>query len=103
MSMSFCYLGTNKYGSDNPPIMEHAKLWHKPLRALIPNVKLTLLVGYYAQNYYLARKVKVSMTETVASWKEYLPEFIVLPHPSWYNNLWIKNHNWIKNHKWFEI
>ncbi len=96
MSMSFCYPGTNKYGGDNPPNIEHAKLWHKPLRALMPNIKLTLLVGYYAQKYYLGKRIKASMTETVSSWREYLPEFIVLPHPSWHNNLWLKRHKWFE-------
>lgn len=96
MPMGFCYPGVNKYGGDNPPTIEHAKLWHEPLRALMPNIKFTLLIGQYAQRYYLANKAKTSLTETVHSWKEYLPEFMVLPHPSWHNNLWLKHNQWFE-------
>lgn len=96
MSMGFCYPGVNKNGGDNPPNIEHAKKWHKPLRALMPNIKLTLLVGQYAQKYYLGDRIKATMTETIHSWREYLPEYIVLPHPSWRNNVWLKKHEWFE-------
>ena len=96
MPMGFCYPGVNKYGGDNPPNIEHARLWHKPLLTLMSNIKLTLLVGYYAQKYYLREKVKSSMDETVKAWREYLPKFIVLPHPSWHNSLWLKKNIWFE-------
>ncbi len=97
ISMNFWYPGVNKYGGDNPPNVEQAELWHKPLLTLMPNIKLTLLIGYHAQNYYLRTLVKASLTETVFSWKEYLPEYIVLPHPSWHNVAWIKKYKWFEN------
>lgn len=96
ISMNFWYTGVNKNGGDNPPNVASAELWTKPLLALMPNIKLTLLIGSYAQGYYLKEKAKSSLTETVQAWREYLPECIVLPHPSWHNNAWIKNHKWFK-------
>lgn len=96
ISMNFWYPGVNKYGGDNPPNIKYAELWHKPLIALMPNLKLTLLIGSDAQAYYLNEGVKASLTETVRSWREYLPGFITLPHPSWHNNAWIKKHKWFE-------
>lgn len=95
--MNFWYPGINNYGGDNSPNVEQAELWHKPLLALMPNIKLTLLIGYHAQNYYLRTLVKASLTETIFSWKEYLPEYIVLPHPSWHNVAWVKKYKWFEN------
>lgn len=63
--MNFWYLGINKYEGDHSHNVEQAELWHKPLLALMPNIKLTLLIGYHAQNYYLRTLVKASLTETV--------------------------------------
>lgn len=96
ISMNFWYTGSNKYGGDNPPNTKHAELWHKPLLALMPNIKLTLLIGYHAQVYYLKERVKPSLTATVCSWKEYLPQYLVLPHPSWHNQALIKKHGWFE-------
>lgn len=94
MSLNFWYPGVNKNGNDNPPNIKHADFWHKPLLDLMPNIKLTLLVGYFAQIYYLKKRAKSSLTATVQAWRDYLPEFVVLPHPSWHNNLWLKKHLW---------
>ena len=62
----------------------------------MPQIELTLLVGSYAQAFYLNDKRKISMQETVRAWKEYLPEFIPLPHPS------PRNIRWFKRNLWFE-
>jgi uracil-DNA glycosylase len=97
ISMNFWYPGVNKYGGDNPPSIANAELWHRPLLSLMPNIKLTLLVGYSAQSYYLKERVKPTLTETVKSWQGYLPKIIVLPHPSWHNNVWIKKHKWFED------
>ena len=96
MPMAFCYPGVDKNGGDKPPRPECAPLWHNPLLKLMQNVELTLLVGSYAQRYYLKEKLKPSLNETVHAWKEYLPEFIPLPHPSW------RNTGWLKQNPWFE-
>ena len=91
----FCYPGTGESG-DLPPRPECAPLWHPRLRASLPRIKLTLLVGNYAQAYYLGKSVKSSVTDTVRAYQEYLPEFLPLPHPS------PRNRGWLKNNPWFE-
>ena len=88
-----CYPGKGKSG-DLPPRPECAPLWHPRLRAAMPQIELTLLVGSYAQAYYLGDKRKASMQDTVRAWKEYLPEFIPLPHPSPRNIRWFKINSW---------
>jgi uracil-DNA glycosylase len=58
---------------------------------------LTLLIGQYAQNYYLKNTAKITLTETVKNYKEYLPNYIPLPHPSPRNNIWQKKNKWFKD------
>ena len=89
----FCYPGKGKSG-DLPPRPECAPLWHPPLLAALPKIKLTLLIGSYAQAYYLNERAKPTLTETVANFAEYLPRFLPLPHPSPRNRLWLKRNPW---------
>lgn len=89
----FCYPGKGA-GGDLPPRPECAPLWHPRLRAALPEIRLTLLVGSYAQAYYLGKRAKKSLGETVEAWREYLPDFIPLPHPSPRNIRWFKTHPW---------
>lgn len=96
MPMAFCYPGVDKNGGDKPPRPECAPLWHSSVLNLMPNTELTLLVGSYAQKYYLKEKLKPTLHETVLAWKEYHPNFIPLPHPSW------RNTGWLKQNPWFE-
>ena len=91
--MGFCYPGTGRSG-DLPPRKECAPLWHQPLLQAMPQMKLTILIGQYAQKHYLGPRMKKNLTETVKNFEEYLPEFIVLPHPSPRNNLWMKKNPW---------
>jgi len=93
--MGFCYPGTGKSG-DLPPRKECAPLWHGPLLAQMKSLQLTLLVGKYAQDYYLQKSAKRNLTETVRNFTEYLPEFLPLPHPSPRNNIWMKKNPWFK-------
>jgi uracil-DNA glycosylase len=93
--VGFCYPGTGESG-DLPPRPECAPHWHPKLRARLPAVRLTLLVGSYAQGYYLGARRKKTLAETVRSRSEYLPEFFPLPHPS------PRNRRWMKNNAWFE-
>ncbi len=58
------------------------------------NAKLILLIGQYAQNYYLGDKAKSSLTETVHHFKTYLPKYFPLPHPSPRNNIWQAKNEW---------
>lgn len=92
--MGFCYPGRDTRGGDKPPRPECAPLWHPPLRAALPDVTLTLLVGQYAQAYYLGARRGRSLTETVRAWREFAPEFLPLPHPSWRNTAWLKRNPW---------
>ena len=79
--MGFCYPGTGKTG-DLPPRPECAPLWHQQLLSQMPNVELMLLVGQYAQNYYLGTSARNTLTETVRHYQDYLPRYFPLPHPS---------------------
>lgn len=94
MPMGFCYPGSKKSG-DLPPRPECAPQWHQPLMNLMPDVQLSLLIGQYAQKYYLKEKRKKTLTETVRAWRAYLPHYLPLPHPSPRNQHW-----WMKN-EWF--
>ncbi len=93
--MGFCYPGRGR-GGDNPPRPECRKTWHPQLIPLLKNVRLTLLIGQYAQAYFLRERRKGSLTATVQAFDEYLPDFIPTVHPS------PRNQGWIKRHPWFE-
>lgn len=95
MPMGFCYLGKGESG-DLPPRKECAPLWHSIVMKAMKGIRLTLLVGQYAQNYYLNDKAKRTLTETVRNYTAYLPEFLPLPHPSPRNNIWLKKNDWFE-------
>jgi uracil-DNA glycosylase len=88
-----CYPGTVS-GADLPPCAECAPLWQPRFRAALPDIKLTLLVGIYAQAFYLGNRRKRTLADTVRAYREFLPEFFPLPHPSWRNLLWLKRNPW---------
>jgi len=90
--MGFCYPGTGKSG-DLPPRPECAPLWHKALFDQMPELNLILLIGKYAQSYYLPA-AKKNLTENVKSYREYLPNFFPLPHPSPRNAIWQARNPW---------
>lgn len=94
-AMGFCYPGTVA-GADLPPRRECAPLWRPRLLPLLVNVRLTLLVGLYAQRHHLGAAAKGSLGETVRAWRDYPAEILPLPHPSW------RNTNWLKRNPWFE-
>jgi uracil-DNA glycosylase len=91
--MGFCYPGTGKSG-DLPPRPECAPLWHHQLLSLMPQVQLTLLIGQYAQNYYLRDQAQATLTDTVQQFERYLPRYLPLPHPSPRNNIWQAKNPW---------
>jgi uracil-DNA glycosylase len=93
MPMGFCYPGTGNSG-DLPPRPECAPLWHSKVLSKMPAAKLILLVGQYAQKYYLQGKEKNSLTESVKNFREYLPAYFLLPHPSPRNNIWQAKNKW---------
>jgi uracil-DNA glycosylase len=92
--MGFCYPGRDGKGGDLPPRPECAPLWHARLLPHYPAVSLNLLVGSYAIDAYLAGRTKRTMAETVRAWRDYLPRFFPLPHPSWRNVLWMRQNPW---------
>lgn len=94
--MGFCYPGKGKTG-DLAPRKECAPLWHQTLLDQMQDVALTLLVGKYAQDYYLQEKIKRNLTERVRNYQQYLPNFFVLPHPSPRNNIWQAKNAWFKS------
>jgi uracil-DNA glycosylase len=90
-----CYPGTAD-GADLPPSRECAPLWQPRFRAALPGIRLTLLVGSYAQAYHLGTRRKRTLTETVRAYREFLPQFFPLPHPSWRNRAWRDKHPWFE-------
>lgn len=92
--MGFCYPGSAKSG-DLPPRPECAPLWHNKLLAQLPQDRLEVIIGTYAQKRYIAQPGK-NLTETVANWQQYLPRQIVLPHPSPRNVAWFKRNPWFE-------
>ncbi|WP_026950245.1 uracil-DNA glycosylase family protein [Algoriphagus mannitolivorans] len=95
MPMGFCYPGRGK-GGDLPPRKECAPQWHQILREMMPEVRLILLIGSFAQAYYLGNKRKKNLTETVQSFKEYQPDFFPLVHPSPRNRMWMRRNPWFE-------
>lgn len=94
--MGFCYPGKGKSG-DLPPRPECAELWHQKVLQSLPNIQMTLLIGQYAQNYYLKERTTKTLTETVKNWQAWAPEFLPLPHPSPRNNIWLKKNPWFES------
>ncbi|HNR35238.1 MAG TPA: uracil-DNA glycosylase family protein [Candidatus Hydrogenedentes bacterium] len=94
--VGLCYPGRNPRGGDLPPRPECAPLWHPRLIEHLPRIQLTLLVGGYAHAYYLGLRRSRSVTETVRAWRNYLPRFFPLPHPSFRNNQWLKANPWFE-------
>ncbi|MBM1105067.1 uracil-DNA glycosylase family protein [Aurantibacter crassamenti] len=94
--MGFCYPGKGKSG-DLPPRKECAPLWHDALFAKMPNLKLIIVIGIYAQKAYLKHTAEKNLTETVRAYKNYLPKYFPLPHPSPRNRYWLTKNPWFDN------
>jgi uracil-DNA glycosylase len=92
LPMGFCYPGTGKSG-DLPPRPECAEAWREQLLRGLEEIKLTLVIGQYAQLWHLPDTRK-NLTETVRAWQDYAPHIIPLPHPSPRNNIWLKKNPW---------
>ena len=96
MPMGFCYPGVLARGGDAPPRAECAPLWHERVLRHLPHIRLTLLIGLYAQRHYLGPERHRTLTETVAAWRDYGPDLVPLPHPSW------RSTDLVKRNPWFE-
>ena len=90
--MGLCYPGRGSSG-DAPPRPECAPLWRSRLLAQLANLKLTLLVGSYAQAEHLGRG---AMTERVRNFRDHLPAALPLPHPSWRSQVFMKRNPWFE-------
>lgn len=95
LPMGFCYPGTGKSG-DLPPRPECAPAWRAEVLARLKKLRLTLVVGQYAQSYHFA-DTRASVTELSRDWKRYWPHTVALPHPSPRNNLWLKANPWFED------
>lgn len=93
--MGFCFPGS-RAGGDLPPRPECAPLWHDRVMAVLPENRLILLVGSYAQARYLGKDRRSSLTETVRAFEAYGPRLFPLPHPSW------RSGGWMQRNPWFE-
>jgi uracil-DNA glycosylase len=96
MGMGLCYPGRDAHGGDKPPVPRCAPTWHPRIRPLLRKVELTLLIGIYAQRFYLGARRKASVGETVAAWRDYLPEFLAAAASL------VAQHGWLKRNPWFE-
>lgn len=94
--MGFCYPGRDKNGGDKPPRPECAPAWHERLWTHLPDIELVILAGAYAQRHYLGSAAGRTVSETVAAWRDHLPRFLPLPHPSW------RTRSWVSKNPWFE-
>ncbi len=93
LPMGFCYPGKGKTG-DLPPRKECAPLWHNEVWDQMENIKLKIVIGSYAGDYYLGKDQK--LTGKVENYKDFLPEFWALPHPSPVNRFWRMKNPWFE-------
>jgi uracil-DNA glycosylase len=93
--MAFCFPGYDGKGSDLPPPGICAGIWRQRIMDRLSGISLTLLIGGYAQGWHLGSRTGV--TETVAGWRNHLPDTLPLPHPSWRNTAWMKKNPWFES------
>ena len=95
LPLGLCYPGRGA-GGDLPPRPECAPRWQARLRVIMPEIRLTLLLGRHAQAHHLGGRRGASLTVTVRAFRKYLPDHFPLPHPS------PRNAPWLARHPWFE-
>lgn len=93
LPMAFCFPGQDRRGADLPPPRVCARTWRLLALAVMPQVKLTLLVGGAALAWHLGAR---SVTKAVADWRAAPAGMVPLPHPSWRNNGWLRRHPWFE-------
>ena len=93
MPIGFCFPGKGNSG-DLPPRKECAPQWHNKIMEQMKNLELIILVGKYAQEYYLKDNPYKNLTETVISYQEFLPKYFPLVHPSPLNFRWHGKNKW---------
>ena len=93
--MDFYFPGSGKSG-DLPPRKDFADKWHEDILAQMPNVELMILIGQYAQHYYLKQRKSVKVTDNVRNYQNFLPDYFPLVHPSPRNNIWQVKNPWFR-------
>lgn len=91
LPMGLCYPGRLPNGGDCPPRPECAPLWRERVLSHLHGLRLTLLVGSYAQRYVLGAG---SVTDRVQRFERFLPRYFPLPHPSWRTGVWEARNPW---------
>ena len=95
LPMDFYYPGKGKTG-DLPPRKFIAEEYHPEISKLMPNIKLTILIGQYAMKYDLGSEAQENLTETVRAFQDYLPEYFPIVHPSPLNFRWQAKNPWFE-------
>lgn len=93
LPMDFYYPGKGATG-DLPPRKTFGGRWHPPLLELMPDIRLTVLIGSFAQTHYLGTRAQRNLTETVRAYRDYLPDMVPLVHPSPLNFRWQSRNPW---------
>ncbi|WP_296902273.1 uracil-DNA glycosylase family protein [uncultured Megasphaera sp.] len=95
MPMDFYYPGKAKTG-DKAPRRFIAAEYHQALRQLMPEIEMTILIGNYAMKYYLKGRMERNLTETVRHYRDYLPDYFPIVHPSPLNFRWQAKNPWFE-------
>ena len=93
--MDFYFPGKGKTG-DLPPRKFISQEYHGELLSLMPQIRLTILIGAYSIKYYLGKRAEKNLTETVRNYREYLPSYFPIVHPSPLNFRWQKKNPWFE-------
>jgi uracil-DNA glycosylase len=93
LPMGFCFPGSGRSG-DLPPRPECAPAWRQPLLDGLDRVRLTLVIGRYAQDWHLGGGG--SVTDAVLGWSRHWPDVVPLPHPSPRNKVWLLRNPWFE-------
>ena len=95
--MAFCFPGYDPTGSDLPPPRRCAEVWRKRVMESLRDIRVTFLIGGYAQAWHLGRDAtRHGVTATVARWRDHAPRVFPLPHPSWRNAAWLRRNPWFE-------
>ncbi|MEM9708548.1 MAG: uracil-DNA glycosylase family protein [Pseudomonadota bacterium] len=95
--MAFCFPGYDAKGSDLPPPKLCAETWRAQVMAGLDGVRLTLVIGAYAQKWHLGQAAAKSVSATVAKWRDLPGDVLALPHPSWRNTAWLQRNPWFES------
>ncbi|OPB33637.1 uracil-DNA glycosylase family protein [Bartonella taylorii] len=102
--MGFCFPGYDKNKSDLPPRRECHEIWHDKVFQAMPQIKLVLAIGHYAQKWHITELKYKTVSETVSDWRNILSirqprgyNVMPLPHPSWRNTSWLQKNSWFND------